>query len=68
MYGEYCDDHVSLSVCHIVCKSQEPHVQLSISCACCPWLLFGSPLVALQCVMYFCFVGDVMFAKNGMNW
>ena len=36
-----------------------------IFCTCYLWLWLGPPLTTMQCVMYFSFVADVMFAHNG---
>jgi len=66
--AEYCDECVCvyLSVCGTHLRNNTTKLQ-QIFFACCLWPWFGAPLAAaLQYVMYFRFVGDVMFSTMGI--
>ena len=55
---EYCDK------CLFACRSLEPHVRISPIFSCCPWPLLTSSMMALQYIMFFHFVDDVMLSCN----
>ena len=72
--AEYCDQPVCLCVCVCVCVcpsaniSLEPLNRSSRNFVCrslWPWL--GPPLSALRYVMYFRFMDDVTFGRNGRD-
>ena len=71
--AKYCGTRVCmpvcLSVCFFVCPLTYPKSYTSKYhqnfCTCYRWSWLGPPVTAMQYVMYFRFVDDVMFSYNG---
>jgi len=64
--AEYCDERVCLFVCLFASTSLELHARSSPTfCACYLWPLLGRLLAALRYDMYFRFMDNVIFARNG---